>query len=852
MNPTATARFRRATALLALAWALLALGLAVAVRLADNDLGPPFVFDGIVTDPWRLAEVSPEARAAGVSGGDRVLSIDGQQLERMAFRWDEFFERERPNRYEVEKGGGTRIDVALRPVRTSELVSPLRKVFSLALPLVGLVYLAVGVAVWRFRPERSESWALLLFCAAMGTALALPWQPGGAAWLMYWTTLPLIGATAFHLFTSYPIEPTWIVRKPGLRLAPYLAAAPIGLLAAAEGPLGWPLGIGKVVALWFTIALVFGCVGVALYERARVRDTHARERADIMLLGSLVSFTPGVAVLMAESFVRTPFPWYLGFLSFFVFPVAVGYGIVRKQLFHIRLMARSSASYGAATLAITGLYASLIVFADAMFSRYNVNARSPWFSVLFLFLAILAFNPLRSRMQRLVDRIFDRDHALYRQAVQEISEAMIAMLSTVEVVDRILVALTETMGVQRAVVLLQEEQGRRIVPAASRGEWDDESLGVEIPLAHPLCRRLLSGRDVVARGDFDHEEDIEVREACRDVFDQLEVELLVPILFGADLLGVIGVGHKLSGDRLSGDDHQLLLTLANQSSIAIENARAFDEIATLNATLEARVDERTRELREAQLQLLQSEKMRSLGQLVAGVAHELNNPIGFVHANLHLLQEQMRRLIQAERSGDDSSRAETAIEKLLLRSREGTDRVKQIVADLRTFSRMDQAELVDVDLNEEIERTLGLMAPRFRHGIEIVRDYGELPKVRCFAGQLNQVFMNLLMNAGDALDGSGHIRIKTRARSGGVRLEFHDDGPGIPPEVQARIFEPFFTTKPVGQGTGLGLSISYGIVERHGGRMLLGSALGQGTTFVIELPLEASPPAADEVREAWV
>jgi len=261
------------------------------------------------------------------------------------------------------------------------------------------------------------------------------------------------------------------------------------------------------------------------------------------------------------------------------------------------------------------------------------------------------------------------------------------------------------------------------------------------------------------------------------------------------------------------------------------------------------VDDRTRELHEAQAQLVHGEKMRSLGQLVAGVAHELNNPIGFVHANLQLLSEYVPKLVAAQRAGEDTARVELAIEKLLSRSREGTERVKQIVADLRTFSRMDQAVLSEVDLNREIDRALTLMEPRLRNAIEVERDYGDLPPVRCYAGQLNQVFTNLLMNAADAIESKGKVRIRTRVRklsaadpaSGGVRLEFHDDGPGMSPEVQARIFEPFFTTKPVGQGTGLGLSISYGIVERHGGRMLVGSAPGEGTTFVIELPLVAKP-----------
>jgi signal transduction histidine kinase len=149
------------------------------------------------------------------------------------------------------------------------------------------------------------------------------------------------------------------------------------------------------------------------------------------------------------------------------------------------------------------------------------------------------------------------------------------------------------------------------------------------------------------------------------------------------------------------------------------------------------------------------------------------------------------------------------------------------------------------------------LEPRLRDAVEVEREFGGIPLVSCYAGQLNQVFTNLLMNAADAIGGKGKIRIRTFAKSSSkpsgpidcVRIEFHDDGPGMSPEVQARIFEPFFTTKPVGQGTGLGLSISYGIVERHGGRMLVGSAPGEGTTFVIELPLVAKPLVDADVEE---
>ncbi|MCH8891540.1 MAG: hypothetical protein IH827_10770 [Myxococcales bacterium] len=138
--------------------------------------------------------------------------------------------------------------------------------------------------------------------------------------------------------------------------------------------------------------------------------------------------------------------------------------------------------------------------------------------------------------------------------------------------------------------------------------------------------------------------------------------------------------------------------------------------------------------------------------------------------------------------------------------------------------------------HNSIERTLALMEPQFKNNIQVVRDFGDLPRVRCYPGQLNQVFLNLLMNACDAIGKDGEIRVKTRPTDGGVRLEFHDDGSGIPADVQSQIFDPFFTTKPVGEGTGLGLSLSHGIIERHGGRIFVGSEVGRGTTFVIDLP----------------
>ncbi|MAE94700.1 MAG: hypothetical protein CL910_08580 [Deltaproteobacteria bacterium] len=841
MSPGSTARFRRLTAALALAWALLALFSGVRAQLrSSEEPGMPFSFSS-AAGVHVVHALSPAAQAAGIHRRDRWVAIDGLRVDEWMSRGGYALIEGVPNRYDLIHPGGEPHVAMLVPRPAKSPRFPSERFLGMAVPGIGLIYLAIGAVVFQVRSERREAWALLLFCSATSSLLFLSGSVDPFNWSILALTIPLVGAASFHLFTIYPLEPAWVTRRPEIRPALYGLAFALGLVGVAAPYVSGLMAIINPAITFFAAGLGLVCMAIVLTERAHQRGGMASERSMVMLVGALLSIFPVIVALVLHTTVGTRLPWTISMLGFFLFPLAVGYGIIRAELFDVRLLARSSAAYGAATLTITGLFALTITFADAAVGRFNVETRSPLFSVTFLFFAILAFNPLRNRLQEWVDRFFDRDRVAYRNAVREISEAMVSMLSVREVVERILIAVTDTMGVDRALVLLLDEDGEILRTEAARGDWDEELEEPELSVDHPICRNLWMRRTELARRDFDDEPDVELREQCRDVFDALEVELLVPILFGVDLLGVIAVGRSLAAERFGPDERQLLRTLANQSAIAIENAQAFDEIAKLNETLELRVEERTLELRDTQAQLVQSEKMRSLGQLVAGVAHELNNPIGFVHANLQLLDDYVERLSSTEVGDDKRTKARSAIEKLLSRSREGTDRVKQIVQDLRTFSRTDHADLQQVSLNGEIDRTLTLMEPRLKVGIEVVRDYEALPQVRCFAGQLNQVFMNLLMNACDAMEGRGRITVQTRAEPGGVRLVFADNGPGMPEDVRSRIFEPFFTTKPVGQGTGLGLSLSHGIIERHGGTMEVESREGEGTTFVLRLPEE--PPA---------
>ncbi|MCC7535025.1 MAG: PAS domain S-box protein [Deltaproteobacteria bacterium] len=251
-----------------------------------------------------------------------------------------------------------------------------------------------------------------------------------------------------------------------------------------------------------------------------------------------------------------------------------------------------------------------------------------------------------------------------------------------------------------------------------------------------------------------------------------------------------------------------------------------------------------RDLRDAQAQLVQSEKMASLGSLAAGVAHEINTPVGAIHSStdtmrraLDILKEAMASPRAGELATDARvQRAVSILGELLETNRMASDRISVIVRSLRSFARLDEAERKRANLHEGIDSTLTLVRHETKDRVEIVRDYGELPEVECYPNRLNQVFMNLLVNAIQAIEGKGTVTITTRAEGDQVVLRFSDTGKGISGEHMARIFDPGFTTKGVGVGTGLGLSICYRIVQDHKGTIEATSELGKGTTFTLRLP----------------
>ena len=296
--------------------------------------------------------------------------------------------------------------------------------------------------------------------------------------------------------------------------------------------------------------------------------------------------------------------------------------------------------------------------------------------------------------------------------------------------------------------------------------------------------------------------------------------------------------------------------IARRETAETELLKRYAELTELNCRLQ-----------ETQQQLVQSEKLASIGQLAAGVAHEINNPIGYVNSNIRSLKDYVTQILEvldvyesceAALPDEARQRIRTAkqaadfdflredIGQLISESREGTERVRKIVQDLRDFSRADTSqEWQAADLHHGLDSTLNIASNEIKYKADVVREYGSLPLVECLLPQLNQVFMNLFVNAAQAMpDGRrGTITVRTGTAGEEVWIEVADNGSGMPPDVRDRIFDPFFTTKPVGKGTGLGLSLSYGIIQKHQGQIAVSSTPGIGTTFRITLPIRHQAPA---------
>jgi len=355
--------------------------------------------------------------------------------------------------------------------------------------------------------------------------------------------------------------------------------------------------------------------------------------------------------------------------------------------------------------------------------------------------------------------------------------------------------------------------------------------------------------------------------------------LLISVERDGRLFGLLSLGSGESISPLKDEDIELFMSLGNQMAIAIENndyikrstemvkklteaevrEKYLKELEVTNRALDVKNRDLQKlydELKNTQAQLIHSEKMASLGQLVAGISHELNNPISFIYANIRQLKTYTDRIEsytknlpgkeeeeKKKESGNNSTLSGILpdIKNLISDTIHGSQMVKNLVDNLRRFSHLDQAQWKTVDIHEGLESSLMILHPELKHRIRLIKKYHAKKMIACNPGQINQVFLNLLSNAAQAIDGEGSITIETREEKENLIISISDSGSGIPEAIISKIFDPFFTTKDVGKGTGLGLSISYSIIKNHGGKIEVNSTAGKGSIFTVILPYNEQP-----------
>jgi signal transduction histidine kinase len=777
--------------------------------------------------------------------------------------------------YEIEKHGETRV-LAI-PVRRFG-ASDLLQTYGILL-LFGCATLAIGLTVGFLQPRTNPARVFLFHTAVAGlypiTAVFLHRPEFPDLGRLCLLAECFVAATFFHLALTFPVRRDFGI--PGRRLWLLLPYAVSGILFAwvdrgfaAEPPNVVPLQASygyTAVSLVFLVAMM----AFAYWED---RDGKVRARIKAVLPGAILAGAVQFFVFVNNAIAGGDIPVQFGLVTPIAYYAGLAWAIARHDLFDVDRVVRMSFVYGVTSVIVVGTYALVLQVPALIYPTFAASQTVT--GILFVLVLAFVFDPLRRGVQRIVDRAFYRKQLDYRATIAELTEVLTTLLDVREVVAQVTRVVSEAMQLESVSVGLVTDDGTTVWQRRAEGRLARRDGAVLAPLVAALAQRprafSLESLAPRQRGSGD-------RDALRAVFADLGAQIVLPLIFRGNVDGVLALGDKRSGQPFDSDAIDLLRTLANQTAIAVQNARSYQELQALNRDLDAQVRKQTEALRasntelmhayddlkSAQAQLVQAEKMASLGQLVAGVAHELNNPASFIHGGLANLEEYLQRILRLLQAYEAAPISDAGlvqdIERLrrelrfdyLLRETpellrvcfEGSARINRIVEDLRVFARTDSGERRPTAVREGIESSLRLLANQIaRAQVRVDLAFGDVPEIRADAGQLNRVWMNLFSNAIDALEGRADawIGITTRAVERGghaaVEVEVADNGVGIPEHVRTRIFEPFFSTKPIGKGTGLGLSIAYGAVKSHGGTIEVDIRPEGGTSIRVTLPVD--------------
>lgn len=697
--------------------------------------------------------------------------------------------------------------------------------------VIGVVFLIIGALVLHMKPNLRASKAFFLFCTSICIWFVSSFDTQSTYYFnqltfFAWIFSPVLGIYLMFIFpseTQVKGNVHNIVALVFLFLSILLYILQFIFFNTFE--------VWKYIntATWIYVLLgtmIFPVSSLMTYLKAS--SALEKQRAQIILLGCIFGLFIPAAAAACITVLKLNMPYNLMALPVILFPLSIAYSIVKHKLFDIDVILEKALTYGLLTTAVGGIFALTVLGFNVAFAKYG-GWQNPAFFVILSGFLVLALNPLKNRIQDLVDLTFFRRKYDYRGTVEEVSYAMTSLLSLEKIVDKI-IGIVETTMFSSPVSVSIYNQDLGVYERYVKNGHIQYSPESTIEEDNILVTHLnYYGKEIFKEDLIADEKYIRSSDKLMKEFERFNASLFIPLHFKKQLIGFIALGEKKSGLSYTSRDVKLLRLLANQSAIAIENALAFKLVEDYAKKLETT----NKELKDTQDQLVHAEKMSAIGQLAAGVAHEIRNPLNIIEGARYYLSTYMT----------DKENSEV-VEEYLDYIKHEIDRTNRLIDSLLKFSKSEQPYFQEVNVNSVLENVVILVRKQLSdNNVDLTMEFDpDISLIMADPNQLWQVFINIILNAIQAMPKGGDLKIQTSSQyedaghddTDHVYIHFEDNGLGIRREDINKIFDPFFTKKDM--GTGLGLSIAYKIIEEHKGRILVSSEKGKGTTFTIELP----------------
>ncbi len=707
--------------------------------------------------------------------------------------------------------------------------------FSVPIAAVGFVVLAIGFFILKQNISSVHNFSFFLLCLSVFIWLT------GYGWI-YSVTDPAIAHKIYRRYTFlgvsfiaasiYFFSAVWlnlwrqqkkfVFFSHALFLTFYLLAASTNLVVPYMDRYYWGFysrydWVGILFFICFIVFFALSFINFA-YRLIRPIARVSKKQISAIIVAFCIAFIATIDFVPKLIHIEI-YPF--GYICAFFWILTVAYSIIKYKVMDIETAVHRTVFWmvtsAIVVLPVLGVFYLLNNWYQSLNSVFFALAISALFFIFFFYL---------KAVQPHIDHLFKRRELDLERTLIRFNDALVQLKDLTELSNYIVLTIRDVLYVDKVQVFLKHAGGTSLI------RIDAEADAAAEPSYENKFIRWLEEKDNVALAEFVEIDPWfeRVKDSAKSFFEQLDVQVTVPLVLNHELIGLINLGRKANFKSFRAPEIAFLSGLRRPATIALSNSLRLIEmqesLRQWNEQLEEKVRLRTQELEEAQKQLIQAEKLATLGTLAGGVAHEINNPLTAVLTNAQLLKMDAK---------DMDMESLNLIE-------EGAKRCQSIVQKLMKYARkpLSEDKSKEVDLNSVIENTLAFVGYQLeQENVRLIKHLNPVSKIKGLANELEQVFTNLILNAKDAVKSAkstGFVEIKTFERNGSVCASIKDDGAGIPQEHLSKIFDPFFTTKEIGKGTGLGLSISYGIIEKHGGKIKVLSTEGKGSNFIVTLP----------------